>query len=293
MRTVVVAAGLLAIGSAAAAPKYMATALGPPGAVSVSATAINARGQVLGNAVGVDGKSSAFIDTAGIFLPVEVAGADEVVGYAINAHGDVAGCAWMIGGSGRGLVYRAGTAELVPAINGPNRPGCATGINDAGIVVGVQYHDFQYSVPPSYRYFAGTIEDVPQSVAAINNRGDLAGTAYYHTLPSRAWAIIAGVGVSPAPVSNGESWATSLNDRGRSLVQGRRPRNCIPQALPLPCRCRMAPISAFRPASITGVRSSGRCWFRMPTNTRTLSCTRRERLTISTLWWSRASVVSS
>src|SRR4030095_13668249 len=141
---------LLAFACAAhGAPRYVATMLQPPGTISTEASGTNAQGHIVGSFRTADGKCLAFLHVDGIDAVIDIPGAGTVQANAINGSGHIVGCAWFeYGGQARGFIRRLGDVELLPDVNGPLRPGCAVGINDAGVVVGHQYHDFQYSVPP-------------------------------------------------------------------------------------------------------------------------------------------------
>lgn len=191
-----------------AVPRYVAVPLGPSGAISIEARAINARGQALINVLTAAYRTRAFVVTGGVAIAIDVEGATDTMGYAINASGHVVGCA-----GAAGFVDRGGDVELVP-VPGPYRAGCAVGINDEGQVVGLRYQVALFVPAASYRYFNGVFEDIPSGVNAISNRGDLVGTSQPHLAPMRAWAVIDGVPVSPGPVDVPETTALAINDRG-------------------------------------------------------------------------------
>lgn len=211
----------LAWGQAAAAPRYTATPLGALGGEYSRALAINAGGQITGEAQLAGGTWHAFLWTEGAMRDLDTLGSAVSAGRALNASGHVVGCA-SAGGGDFAFQHDGERMHDLRAVTGDDYLRCATGINDAGHVVGIRWSGSTYIVAPSFLRVDGVMEDVPHSVAAINNRGDLAGTASRGYSPPMGWVRVEGVLVTAYPQLDwsAESHVTAINDHGRAVGAG-------------------------------------------------------------------------
>lgn len=205
----------LACAQAAAAPRYTATPLGALGGAYSRAHAINARGQITGEAQLADGTWHAFLWTEGVMRDLDTSGGTSSTGYAINAHGHVTGCANK-DGSSYGFVHYGDVFQDLRMLAGDIHILCGRAIDDAGRVLGDRWHEFQYSVAPSFLYDAGTVRDAPQTAMALNGRGDMAGTAYFHVNAPQGWVSIAGVVTYLTTWGGPESYVNAINERGEA-----------------------------------------------------------------------------
>jgi len=215
------AAAIVAAGAACAAPRYIAEPLGALGGAYSEGRAINARGEVTGAAQVASGELHAFLFAGGNMRDLDDASTGSV-GNAINLHGHVTGCVTRSDGT-HGFVHHGDVMRDIDTlvVSSPTRPlptrlGCGVAIDDADRVVGPQYWDFQYAPAPSYRYAAGVVEDIGQTVAALNNRGDIAGTAYFHVNPPQGWVIVDGVRYIVGAASGAETYVTAINASGHA-----------------------------------------------------------------------------
>ena len=214
MRALMLVALAAPAADAAAMRAYLAVPLGTLGGESSEALALNARGQVTGRAQLADGRWHAFLYTDGTMVDLDAADSGYSVGNAINSSGHVTGCMSRDATTHGFVNYGNGMEDIEalavlrpPAGSFPTRLGCGVGIDDAGRVIGPQYWDFQYAVAPSYLYSSGAIVDIPQSAAALNERGDVVGTAASYNRAPEGWAMIAGETIRFGP----QSAATAIN----------------------------------------------------------------------------------
>lgn len=211
----------LAWGHVAAAPRYAAAPLGALGGEYSRAFAINSLGQITGESQLAGGAWHAFLWTEGVMRDLDTLGSAVSVGKALNASGHVVGCAK--GSSGDFAFQHDGERmQDLRAVTGDDFLLCATGINDAGHVVGTRWSPFPPSLAPSFLRVDGAMEDIWQAAAAINNRGDLAGTANRHLNPPMGWVRVAGVYLTAYPQLDwsAESHVTAINDNGRAVGVG-------------------------------------------------------------------------
>lgn len=211
----------LAWGQAAAAPRYTATPLGALGGAYSRAHAINAGGQITGEAQLADGTWHAFLWTEGVMRDLDTLGSAVSAGKALNASGHVVGCA-RAGGGDFAFQHDGERMQDLRAVTGDVYLSCATGINDAGHVVGTRWSPLAQFIAPSFLRVEGAMEDIWQAVAAINNRDDLAGTANRRYNPPMGWVRVAGVYLTAYPQLDwsAESHVTAINDNGRAVGAG-------------------------------------------------------------------------
>jgi probable HAF family extracellular repeat protein len=214
---------LACAGPGAATTRYVAVPLGTLGGAWSEARAINDSGEVTGSAQTADGIWHAFLFTGGKMRDLDDGSAGST-GNAINVAGHVTGCAAR-DGRNAGFVHFgdvmhdiATLAVALPSHLSPSSLGCGVAIDDADRIVGEQYWDFQYAPAPSYLYAAGRVEDAPQTAAALNKNGDIAGTAYSHFTAPHAWVFVGGVRF--AVKDAGESYATAVNANGQATGAG-------------------------------------------------------------------------
>lgn len=222
--TIAACALALAWGQASAVPRYTATPLGTLGGAYSRAYAINAHGQVTGEAQRADGTWHAFLWTEGAMRDVDTLGSVESQGLAINAAGHVVGCARSTGSS-FAVVYDGEHMQDLRTVTGDAKLACATGINDAGHVVGYRWSSPGPIKEPSFLYADGVVHDVRQAPVAINNRDDLAGTADRYLNPPLGWVRVAGAYLTPYPLLDwaSQSFVFAINDDGRAVGWGGSP----------------------------------------------------------------------
>ncbi len=211
----------LAWGQAAAAPRYTATPLGALGGGYSRAHAINAHGQITGEAQLAGGAWHAFLWTEGAMRDLDSLGSAVSVGKSLNASGHVVGCA-RAGGGDFAFQHDGERMQDLRAVTGDDYLTCATGINDAGHVVGTRRSPLAPFIAPSFLRVEGAMEDIWQTVAAVSNRGDLAGTADRRYNPPMGWVRVAGMYLTAYPQLDwsAESHVTAINDHGRAVGAG-------------------------------------------------------------------------
>ena len=192
------AALLLASGTALALPEYTLVAVTPPGAMG-NATGVSLDGTVVGCYTPSGGVSTAFNWKDGKLTDLGPGCADAINNRGVIVGRDSAGNLWMRSGA---TVTPLGFA------------GYATGINDAGIVVG-WYQDASNASRP-YMYANGQRSDLPMqgsataSANAINNRNQVlvnaGGTGYIYE--NGTMTQIPGIAGSTFSLPNG------INDSG-------------------------------------------------------------------------------
>lgn len=204
--------------AAQAAPSYQATVV--PGLIAGSTPSQtvgylppNGSGQFIGNQSGGlgDGSSQAgFLDQGGARALLSVAGYADSQALAINNGGAVAGSVFsglvtpsnpISRGNEQAVVWRPGGAALLGTLGGSASQ--ATGINDAGTVVGnswtagnQQVEAFVWRDGKMQSLFAGT----PGIAIGINNRGDVIGAVAPAGNPM-------GWGTAPKPGDGSGHWA--------------------------------------------------------------------------------------
>lgn len=184
------------------------TELGTLGGSSSSAVAINNAGLIVGNATTASGAGTAFVsNTSGAGLTALAAGS----AAGVNSSGQIVVNA--AGSSGSTQILRYDSATSAPQNITPtylqgqyvrSRSGVATGLNDAGSVVGTLVETCNCSAnvrlisgPGSIGYYTPSSGFLSNSTAAsINNAGVVVGSAGVY---------------EPPPVGRGSSQAVAVN----------------------------------------------------------------------------------
>lgn len=153
-----------------------------------------------------------------------IAGSIAMIPSAINDHRDVAGYTYMANGDSLAYSYINGKAALVPTLGGT--PSSATGINNAGTVVGWS----MTSVPGEYRPFLaapgqtpfnlGTLEGRMSIATGINNSGVISGYSSvgipydtgYAAFTTSTGAALSKIDFGRLDVS--DAFANGINDSG-------------------------------------------------------------------------------
>ncbi|MEK8033937.1 hypothetical protein AACH06_24190 [Ideonella sp. DXS29W] len=201
---------------------------------------INNRGQVVGSAMGSDGRERAFIWQAGNLQELGTLGGSRSTGTAINDHGDVVGYASTASGATHAFVYRRGRMTDLGTLGADWAE--AYGINGARQVVGCSGLPDGQTRP--FTYSNGQMSALPSlggptgCATGINQGGFIVGTA---TTPAqeehgfvhdgaRTWDLNDRISASARA-----KWliigASAINHRGMIAATGMNRQNGVVRAL--------------------------------------------------------------
>lgn len=192
-------------------PPYRCLDLGTLGGRWSLATALNNRGQVVGQSHTASGQSHAFLWQAGKMQDLGTLGGMWSIANGINNRGEVVGSSDLASGQVHAFLWRAGKMTDLGTLGGTSS--VAYGINDRGQVVGlVKWTDAHFH---AFLWQEGRMQDLgtfggANSLAlAINNRGQIVGRTHRHAV---LWqdGRMQGLGTLGGLLSQ----ADALNDQG-------------------------------------------------------------------------------
>lgn len=153
------------------------TDIGSLGGAWSEAFAINDLGQVTGTAEQLGSGSHAFLYSNGQMIDLDPVPSRASIGYAINKNAQVAGRTFS-NSVYRAFFYSNGQFQILPTLGGTH--GFATGINDAGIVVGYANATDGFNHPCMYTNGTvtdlGTLGGIAGGAIDINNLNQIVGS---------------------------------------------------------------------------------------------------------------------
>jgi probable HAF family extracellular repeat protein len=203
------------LSSAHAASTYTATALGTLGATWSRGEAINALGQVVGQAATTDGSSRAFLYAHGAMADLGTLGGSTSYAFGINAHGEVAGHAEAAAGATHAFLWSAGRMQDLGTLGGTHS--YAFDVNASGAVVG---HSWTTDGGAAFVRSAGAMAPLPTPAGAsgqafaVNDRGQVAGYVVAADGSSRAVIWSAGTTTDLGTLGGIDSWGHAINAAG-------------------------------------------------------------------------------
>lgn len=191
---------------------YSVVDLGSLGGSSAIAYGINDSGSVVGWAETAGGTQNAFLSANGAFQNLALPSSSDSYAYGINASGTVAGNS-VIDGQTQGTIWSGGTATNLGA------GVFATGINDAGVVIGSNGHAFEL-VNGTFRDL-GLLPGGDWSAAyGINDAGTVVGYGNVDSVTYRGFVWTATGGMMELGTLGGsDSEAMAVNDSGEVVGQ--------------------------------------------------------------------------
>ncbi len=216
----------VAMARALPAPRGLAlTDLGTlPGSASSRASAINARGDVVGGSTG--GVEHAFLWTArGGFVDLGTLGGLLSHAQDINARGDIVGTSTTASGHSHALLWRDGQIIDLGTLPGGLESSAAEDISNNGIVVGISGGiGFVWTASEGMRPLPPLPGFDLSGAYAVNERGEIVGFSSSRSgTPSNQATLWSPDGTpTPIPRPPGTSYTTAVdvNARGEVLVTG-------------------------------------------------------------------------
>lgn len=187
--------------------------LGGPGS---TALALSDNGLITGSADRFDGSSAAYLYRNGTLSDIGQLGASSA-GAGINTRGQVAGVWVDDQGENHAFLYSEGVARDIGNLGA--RSARATGINEAGVVVGSSFiADFAAFRAFVYRDGVmrelGTLGGPSSAAAAINDAGQVAGTSFVDADVQHAFLYTNGVMRDIGSLGGALTEARALNEAG-------------------------------------------------------------------------------
>jgi probable HAF family extracellular repeat protein len=202
-----------------------------PGLATPSGISLNDAGQVAGSLSG-GSDWQAFLQSGGKSINLGLSGSPSSAATALNGSGQVAG--WVRPSNYdmvHPFVYSGGKAQMLPFI------GVASGINDAGQVVGAKYSTLGGSWVTginAFVYGGGKVTELgslpgPHSsdATAINNVGQIVGWSYANPtgpnqpIPTHAFLYSGGKMTDLGTLGGLESYPKAINDAGQVVGYSR------------------------------------------------------------------------
>ena len=207
----------------AVAPAYTATDLGTLGGGRSRATAVNARGKVVGSSAAADGVAHAFLWQDGRMTDLGTLGLDFAEATGINERGQVVGTSYQQDyGRARPFLWENGKLTDLGTLGAGY--GIASAINDRGQVVGANMtadfsvHAFR-SENGAMRDL-GTLGGASSWAEAIDGRGRVVGSADTADGHAHAFLWENGVMTDLGTLGGTESQAWGINERGQVVGTG-------------------------------------------------------------------------
>jgi probable HAF family extracellular repeat protein len=206
--------------AAAAPPAYCIVDLGIVVAdAAIEPAAINAAGQVVGTILYNDGSAHPFLWQSGGWIYLGSPLGQYSVARAINKHGQVVGSTQALDGGCRAWLWDNGKKTEL-GTPGPGQSAFATGINDAGQIVGGRLCDCTRALPRP--------DGVETSLAlGVNARGDVVGYVMGDRFGPSAvrWRgdVLTDLNAELQPDSGWVlEYASAINNAGQIVGVGRR-----------------------------------------------------------------------
>jgi probable HAF family extracellular repeat protein len=204
----------------AGTPQYTIVDIGTLGGTRIRPFAINASGQVVGNAELPTGVRHAFLYSNGTLTDLGTLGGLRSSAHAINAAGEISGNSDTADGALHSYMYRGGTMIDLRTLGGTNSSGFEGSLNDAGQVVGFSdiagdaaSHPFLYS--GGTMIDLGTLGGPTGEASRINASGQVTGGASTLSGQSHAFLYSGGSMTDLGTIGGSFSFGTAINASGQ------------------------------------------------------------------------------